>query len=510
MASRNANGEGSIYKRADGLWVGALYVDTTSGRRKRSYVYGKTRQQVHEKLTARLAHAQKGVRSPDKTWTVGSYLDYWLADVVRAKNRPRTIELYETVVRLHLRPAFGLTRLTALTVQDVQRYLNDELKRGRSARSVQQIRGVLRAALSRAEREELLLRNVAKLVEIPAWERKPIAPWTIAEAARFLIEARSHRWFPGFAMLTLYGMRRGEVLGLRWCDVDFTNNRIHIRQQLQRFDSGIQVGPVKTSAGQRDLPLTHVIRDALAALAVQRSGGDAVTALARLSDSTGLVFLSSAGTPVEPSRFYREFQDVRKRAGLRHISVHHTRHTAATILKNLKVPVRDAQLILGHAHVTTTQQLYQHADIEGQTEALGRAERELFGSNEQPLLLGKLAAVDDLSAGEGTNFAPLTSGGSTGARTRDTLLKSDLARTLSSLPQSVKQQLRARAYAQILGHAAAVNSCTDPNYPQLRFVPPAGQLDVLKLLRAADLDLLRVLSFPFNLLPPSNGPPHMN
>jgi len=502
MTSRKTNGEGSIYKRSDGLWAAAFYVDTISGRRKRRFVYGKTRRQAHEKLTSELSQVHKGSRIPDQTWTVGGYLEYWLNNFVKEKRRPRTAELYERHIRATLIPGLGSIRLTALTVQDVQRLLDEERRRGRTPRPIEQIRGVLRSALGRAEREELVLRNVAKLVDVPASERQPITPWTVAEAAQFLDAARGHRWFAGFTLLILCGMRRGEVLGLRWRDIDFANNRIKVRQQLQRSASGLVAGPVKTSAGQRDLPMTPLVRESLAKLAVQRNGGDAVVAQRRATESAGLVFLSTAGTAVEPSRFYREFQKVRRAAGLRHISLHHTRHTAATILKNLRVPERDAQLIFGHAHVTTTQQLYQHADIEGQAAALAQAEQQLLGSLGRPTLLQGTVVVNNLSTGEGMFSHALTLGGASGLRTHDTLLKRRLTATLATLSTSDRQQLRARTRAQILGRAAAVNSCTSPSSPQPRFDPAVGELELMHVLKAADVDVLRRRSFPCSLIAP--------
>jgi hypothetical protein len=132
MAGRNASGEGSLYRRRDGRWAGAAFVDTVSGQRKRIHVYAATRQEVHDRLADKLVAARQGVRTPDKEWTVGAYLDYWLTTVVAVKNRPRTAELYASTVRLHIQPALGTIRLTKLTVQNVQAVINTHLTQGRS------------------------------------------------------------------------------------------------------------------------------------------------------------------------------------------------------------------------------------------------------------------------------------------------------------------------------------------------------------------------------------------
>lgn len=421
MAGKRANGEGSIYQRSNGRWVASVWVDTISGKRKRINLTARTRAEAAARLADKIAEANKGIRAPDQVWTVGSYLDYWLSEVVAAKNRPRTAELYESTIRLHLQPALGNIRLTKLTVPNVQSALNARLNQGGSVRSVHLMRTVLRTALSRAEREELVVRNVAKLTELPTWERDPIQPWTADQATKFLTAARTHRWYAAYTMLLIYGMRRGEVLGLRWRDIDFTNRAIHVRQQLQRIGGTLQQGPVKTAAGRRDLPLLPVVGHELLRLAASRYGCTPTVddAAARAAGDASLVFLSSTGTPVDPKNFVRTFHEIRAGAGLPRITVHHTRHTAATLLKNLGVPARDAQIILGHAHVTTTQQIYQHGDLERQTDALVQVEQQLVAVD----VAAQTAATAAFSTGESTITRALTSGGPGGARTLDTLLK---------------------------------------------------------------------------------------
>lgn len=502
MGSRKSNGEGSIYRRSDGRWVGTAFVDTTSGRRKRIYVYAGTRREAHDNLADKLTTARKGIRTPDTAWTVGAYLNYWLESVVGAKNRPRTTELYAATVHNYLQPGLGAYRLASLTIPQVQRFLNEHLAEGRSVRTVHLMRSVLRAALGRAEREELVARNVAKLVDLPAWERKLVRPWTADEAAKFLAASRSHRLFPAFAMLLLYGMRRGEVLGLRWCDVVFPDAQLQIRQQLQRVGGRLETGPVKTAAGRRDLPLIAVVREALARLYVDqhREVAPVGSGTHRTEGDESLVFRSTAGTPIDPKNFVRSFHEVRQAAGLPRITVHHTRHTAATLLKNLGVPVRDAQLILGHAQVTTTQQLYQHADVDGQARALAQMEWQLMTAG---------AAVNSdvnvqLSTGEGTNFVPLTSGGPRGARTLDTLLKSLKLAIESTGSTSVIAHLRARAYAQIVG-GVAVKMCCQSTGARSRDATTWSTL--LRALRQTEIFILRERSFPMNLLPSTHRCP---
>jgi len=368
MARRHLNGAGTIYRRKDGRWEGAVYLQTSAGTRRRIRVYGATHAVAHDRLVAKLAQAQRGVPVPDRAWRVAAYLDYWLPIVKRTK-RPMTYFSYESIVRLYLKPGIGQKSLSCLTVTELQTYFNDQLDQGCSLRTVHKQRMVLSAALSRAQREELLVRNVARLVELPAWQRREIRPWTLDQLQAFLAAARSEPLYPAFLLLALYGLRRSELLGLAWGDVDFGAERLRIRQQLQRYEGTMHLRPVKTNAGQRDLPLLAPARQALLAIRPEDAAPD------------DLVFRTRFDNPIEGGNLLRAFYRISETAGLPRITVHHLRHTTATLLKNLGVPARDVQLILGHAHISTTQQIYQHADLAGQLQALGHLQELLLGGD---------------------------------------------------------------------------------------------------------------------------------
>lgn len=164
---RRINGDGSVYKCQDGYWVGAFYARTTAGTRKRVVVYGKTLDEAQAKLGKAQQEARNGIPVPDQSWKVGPYLDYWLENFVKNNKRPATYALYEMITRIYLKPGLGSRRLTGLTVPMVQQFLSGRLQKGDSVRKVQVTRTVLSAALTRALREELIVRNVARLVELP-------------------------------------------------------------------------------------------------------------------------------------------------------------------------------------------------------------------------------------------------------------------------------------------------------------------------------------------------------
>jgi integrase len=292
------NGDGSVYKRQDGYWVGAFYARTTSGAIKRIVVYGKSRDEARDKLGKAQQQARAGVPVPDEAWKLGLYLEYWLENFVKRNRRPATYNLYEMITRLYLIPGLGTKRLTSLTVPMVQDFLNQRLAKGDSVRKVQVMRTVLSAALTRAMREELVVRNVARLVELPEWRRGTIRPWSAAEARQFLAAAKPDPLYAAFVVLIFYGLRRGEALGLRWEDIDLDAGTIQIRMQLQRIRGELLLSPVKTQAGSRDLPLLDVVRQALQAQAGRQAGYRAE--MGHAWPETGLVFTTRTGRPVEP------------------------------------------------------------------------------------------------------------------------------------------------------------------------------------------------------------------
>jgi integrase len=173
-------------------------------------------------------------------------------------------------------------------------------------------------------------------------------------------------------------MRRGEVLGLRWQDIDFDGKVIHVRQQIYRAGGELHIGPVKTRAGSRNLPLLGLARTALAARQ-EAQDSDRATLGAAWAD-TGLVFTTRTGRPVEPRNLVRSFTRICDHGGIRKIRLHAIRHTTASLLKDLGVPARDAQVILGHSHISTTQQIYTHVDEAARRDAVTRINKLLGGA----------------------------------------------------------------------------------------------------------------------------------
>lgn len=254
--SRRANGEGSIYRRTDGRWTGAAYVLRPDGGRVRRQIYGPTRGEVADRLASIQAKTAAGMPMAIEKWTVASYADHWLEQVAQERLRPSTFANYRYLLRLHILPVLGTVKLRSLSPAHVRALLSGKAKSGLSARTVQIIQATLRTILAEAVRDELVERNVAALVRGPSVQRSEVQPWSPEEAGQFLATTAGHRLHALFAVGVAIGLRRGELLGLRWVDVNLDQGVVRVRQTVQRLQgAGLVFGPPKTSRSQRTIPL---------------------------------------------------------------------------------------------------------------------------------------------------------------------------------------------------------------------------------------------------------------
>jgi integrase len=228
--NQRANGEGSIYRRADGRWTAACYVLRPDGTRVRRSVYGKTRKDVADQLAVLIAKTKAGLPLAVESWSLERFADHWLKHVVGSRLRPSTLSSYRETLRLHIIPTLGRTNLRALTPTHVRTLLANKAADGLGARSIQIIHSTLRTMLNEAMREELIERNVATVVRPPVIERVEVQPWSTEEASRFLSASADHRLHALFAVGVALGLRKGELLALRWDDVDLEGGVLHIRQ----------------------------------------------------------------------------------------------------------------------------------------------------------------------------------------------------------------------------------------------------------------------------------------
>jgi integrase len=364
MDMRRRRGDGSVSKRKDGRYEAAAYIDTPTGN-KRVRRYAPTRIEAEELLVEMRNNNRNGVLTNSREQKLSNYMDYWLS-VVRSSIRQSTFTSYESTVRIYLKPGLGHKFLTKLNVSDVQSFLNNQLKLGKSVRNIHKMRVVLSAILQFAEHEDKIFRNAARGTKVPMYKPKEVIPWNFKQLGIFLEEAQNNRYYPIFILMTLYGLRTGEIIGLSWSDIDLENNLIRIKHQVKYSDGQYIYSDVKTQAGRRDLPLMEKIITTLSNIPKNNSGP--------LPD---LIFKTSGNLPIDNGKLRKSFKQIGRDANLPIITLHHLRHTVATNLKNLGTSAKDAQSILGHAHISTTLQIYQHSDFEDKTKVIAQYEQKL-------------------------------------------------------------------------------------------------------------------------------------
>jgi len=259
MGKRRGHGEGTIFQEGE-RW--RAQVSLADGRR-----VGKTcatRREAQRWMTQTLKALQDGLPVAPEKVTVGEFLDRWLQDVVQHRVRPRTLESYEMEVRVHLRPALGEIKLAALRPEQVQRLCAEKLSAGLSARSVQYMHGVLHRALRYAVKWGLVARNITELVDPPRPARKAMQTLTPEQARRFLEESRKDRLYALYLLAITTGMRRGELLGLHWKDVDLEKGHIQVTAAVQAIHgSGVVVTELKTARSRRMVAVPAMVVAAL-------------------------------------------------------------------------------------------------------------------------------------------------------------------------------------------------------------------------------------------------------
>jgi integrase len=237
MAKRRGNNEGSIYRRKDGYWVGQYGIQTPKGIKTR-YIYGKRREDVREKLAKAIADRDGGLVYDAGNMTVGEYLDRWLNDSVRDTVRRRTWERYEQFVRVHLTPALGKIKVAKLTPAHVRGLYRDRLDSGLAPRTVLHIHRAFSKALKQAVADGLIPRNPAAPVKPPQPRQEEIRPLN-REQVRALFEAASgNRLEALYVVAVTAGLRRGELQGLKWDDLDLEAGMLQVRRTLSEPKGG--------------------------------------------------------------------------------------------------------------------------------------------------------------------------------------------------------------------------------------------------------------------------------
>jgi integrase len=402
-----ANGEGTIYQRKDGRWEAAGYVLAADGTRKRVRVYGTTRKDAADKLAEKITDSNRGLPVATADSVVGMYLAYWLNSVAIHRLRENTHTRYATCIRLHLIPGLGTKRLARLTAKDVRTFL-DRLRttcqccaqgldaarhhccavgkccgKRLSPLTVTYVHSVLKSALEHAVREDELPRNVARNVKTTAPRPRRFTPLTAAEARQLLQASKTDRLHALYELALRTGLRKGELLGLHWEDLDLDAGTASIRRSLQRTRTGGLIAlPTKTRASERRIALPTECVHSLKSRR-ERQEEERKVAGAGWKDS-GLIFTTPAGGPLDPANMTRRFGRLLERAGLRRIRFHDLRHSTATLLLEQGVDLVIIKELLGHAHIGVTASVYAHVRLRLQRQAIDTLSNALGSTDDDP------------------------------------------------------------------------------------------------------------------------------
>jgi integrase len=297
MTGRRGNGEGSITRRKDGLHMARYTVKTETGS-KRMTEYAKTRKEAAEKLTRAMADRDCGLFVDSENMTLSEYMSRWLNDSVKGSVKPKTFESYKWLVRKHIAPALGRVKVRAISPVHLQGFYRSKLEAGLSPRSVQYLHAVLHRALKQALRWGLVPRNAAEAVDPPKPQKKEIKPLSRDEARRLLEAAHADRLEALYVLAVHCGLRQGELLGLRWGDVDLEAGTLQVHRSLTVTKDGPAFAAPKTAKSRRSVKLTIRATEALRGH-LQRQ----VAEIERMGDlyrDDGLIFSTTVGTPINP------------------------------------------------------------------------------------------------------------------------------------------------------------------------------------------------------------------
>ena len=371
MAKRRANGEGNIRKRSDGRWEGRYTAGRNPETGKPVYknVLGKTQAEVKAKLKAAIESSADIDVMKAEQYTTGQWMDVWFENCAKIKVRPSSHQTYRGYIDNHIKPNIGdipLGKLSSLHLQKlykkllaggrVERIEAKSQPKGLSAKTVRNINQVISSAMDFAKDQKLISSNPTDGCALPKLEHKEMKTLPVEQLTSFLREDKESGVFELYYIELATGLRRGELLGLKWEDIDLAQDSLRVQRQIARINGEVIEGPLKTKNAYRTLPLSA---DAVGVLQEQRKKGG----------SSPYVFPSPTGGPISPDSVLHMLHRVLKRAGLSKVRFHDLRHTFATLALQNGVDIKTVSGMLGHYSAGFTLDTYTHVTTSAKKEA---------------------------------------------------------------------------------------------------------------------------------------------
>ena len=366
MAKRGQN-EGSIRKRKDGTWEARVTIGISAdGKQQRKSLYGKTRQEVSAKMTDLLNNLQKGIITNPTEMTLAEWLDFYMLEYKKQYVKPTTYNNYTVKVKNHIKPAIGHYKLKALRQDIIQKFVNSLSGKGLAPSTVIDIFKVLSNALETAVDDGLIVRNVANRVKLPKTTKPQITVLTQEQQNAFVEQAKVTYMGVVYIFDLCTGMRLGELLGLKWQDIDFEQNQLHIKRIIRKVKDPdnpeehwhLEFGTPKTPTSERIIPLNETAIKVLADVWEQQEKNKEKASTAY--EDNDLVFCTQLGRPLDPTNMRRTCYSICAKIGVSNIHPHCLRHTFTTRGAENNVDVRVMQKFLGHATIKETADTYTH------------------------------------------------------------------------------------------------------------------------------------------------------
>ena len=375
MAKKSGH-KGTIYQREDGKWEAkiSLGTDQGTGKRRRKSIYADSQAEVQEQLNKLLGQDYAGYDIDPKQIKFGTWIDKWLTDYSKPFVVQNTYEGYEAFARLYIKPLLGEYQLNKLTTNDIQKSYNYLLKKGGkkkeglSPKTIWNIHTVVRASLNQAQIEDLIIRNPIVGLKLPSKKKREMNYLTSGQMALYLGTIRTHRMYAAFVLECVTGMRRGEILGLKWNCVNFKSGELKIKETWIKSVSGKTYfsGP-KNESSKRTIIIPQEVVTELKKLkksqaAEKLTWGDDY-------QKHNLVFAKENGEQMRPDTFYETHIKLIGEAGLGHIRFHDLRHSVASALIDKGFNLKDIAELLGHSSIEVTADIYGHLTKERKRDA---------------------------------------------------------------------------------------------------------------------------------------------
>jgi integrase len=380
MAEKKQRGhnEGSVYYvESRGRWVAEISI--SPGKRKKFYC--KTKQEAIRKKNEALRELERGTLATGPQQKIKDYIEHWLEEVHKPKIRISSYVKYKKLTNSYIIPELGEVQLQKLTPQQVQSLYTKMGKRDLSPKTINSVHGLLHKALDNAVRWSLVSRNVCDLVSPPRVVKRKIQPLTLDQARQLLEAARGHRLEGLLTLAVVTGMRRGELLALRWSDVDLERRTLFVGRTVDYIAHyGYVETEPKTESGKRHILLPAFMIEVLKTHQVLQL--EQQQAIGENWEDLGLVFCDLEGGYVNSRYLLVLFKRLLIDAGLPHMHFHDLRHSAATLLMSMGVNIKVIQELLGHSDIVTTLGIYGHVLPSMQEGAMDKWDSE-FGNAEQ-------------------------------------------------------------------------------------------------------------------------------